>query len=319
MRHDRRTVWRTPQRDPTAARRWNQAGSRLGAVSDVDELEQASRTEPAGFRNVLCGVDGSEQSVVAVRQAVAVAEEDAKYWALSAWDPAIGMVAGMGALDVMNQLREEARGALRRAQDALPSMTPILMRGRDVAALLGGIANLEADLVAVGSHGTSRPAGVLFGSVASAMAHYAPCSVLIARESTVESFPRLILHANDGSPESLDAAYVAGRLAARHGSTVVTLHVGETRGRAVAEEAVALMETSGLEPVMRIEQGAPQRRIVEVANDVGASLIVIGSRGRTGLAALGSVSERVVHHADCSVPIVRRAAHPVQEDAIASI
>ena len=79
------------------------------------------------------------------------------------------------------------------------------------------------------------------------------------------------------------------------------------------------METSGLEPVMRIEQGSPQRRIVEVANDVGASLIVIGSRGRTGLAALGSVSERVVHHAGYSVLIVRRAAHPVQEDATASI
>lgn len=288
-------------------------------MSDVDEPHEVSPKEPARFRSVLCGVDASGQSIVAVRQAVAVAEADAKYWALSAWDPAIGMVAGMGALDVMNQLREEARGALRQAQDALPSVTPILMRGRDVAALLGGIANLEADLVAVGSHGTSRPAGVLFGSVASAMAHHAPCSVLIARESMVDRFPRLILHANDGSPESLDAAYVAGRLAARHGSTVVTLHVGETRGRAVAEEAVALMETSGLEPVMRIEQGAPHRRIVEVANDAGASLIVIGSRGRTGLAALGSVSERVMHHADCSVLIVRRPAHPAQEDATASI
>ena len=286
-------------------------------MSDVDEGQEVSPKEPGRFRSVLCGVDESEQSVVAVRQAVAVAGVDAKYWALSAWDPGVGMVAGMGALDVMNQLREEAGGALRRAQDAVPSITPILMRGRDVAALLGGIANLEADLVAVGSHGTSRLAGVAFGSVASAMAHHAPCSVLIAREPTVDSFPRMILHANDGSPESLDAAYVAGRLAARHGSTVVTLHVGETRDRAVAEEAVALLETSGLEPVMRIEQGSPHRRIVEVANGVRASLIVIGSRGRTGLAALGSVSERVVHRADCSVLIVRRAAHPAQENAAA--
>ena len=287
-------------------------------MSDGHEVQEVSSKQPARFRNVLCGVDASEQSVVAVRQAVAVAEQDAKYWALSAWDPGVGMVAGMGALDVMSQLRDEARGALRRAQDALPSITPILMRGRDVAALLGGIANLEADLVAVGSHGTSRLAGVAFGSVASAMAHHAPCSVLIARESTVDSFPRLILHANDGSSESLDAAYVAGGLAARHGSTVVTLHVGETRDRAVAEEAVALLESSGLEPVMRIEQGSPHRRIVELANGVGASLIVMGSRGRTGLAALGSVSERVVHRADCSVLIVRRAAHPAQEEASAS-
>jgi nucleotide-binding universal stress UspA family protein len=284
-------------------------------VSNADETFRSGSQRPVTFRNVLCGVDASEQSMAAVRQAVALADEGAKCWALSAWDPGLAMHAGMAALDVMHQLREESRAALHHTTDTFPSLTPVLIRGRDVAALLGGIANLEADLVAVGSHGTSRPAGVVFGSVASAMAHYAPCSVLVARESSSGAFPGLIVHANDGSPESLDAAYVAGELAARYGSTAVTLHVGETRDRSVAEEAVALMEASGLEPVMRIEQGSPHRRIVEVASGVGASLIVMGSRGRTGLAALGSVSERVVHHAGCSVLIVRRPAHPAQEEA----
>jgi nucleotide-binding universal stress UspA family protein len=145
------------------------------------------------------------------------------------------------------------------------------------------------------------------------MAHYAPCSVLIARDRP-GAFPGSIVHANDGSPESLDAACVAASLAVRYGSTAVTVCVGETQDRSVAEEAVSLMQSSGLEPVLRIEQGSPHRRIVEVANDVGASLIVMGSRGRTGLAAIGSVSERVVHHAGCSVLVVRRAAHPTQEE-----
>ena len=53
--------------------------------------------------------------------------------------------------------------------------------------------------------------------------------------------------------------------------------------RGVAEEAVALMQASGLEPVMRIEQGSPHRRVVEVASEVGASLIVItGCRSMPG-------------------------------------
>jgi nucleotide-binding universal stress UspA family protein len=285
-------------------------------MSEPDRVQNAA-DERVAFRTVLCGVDASEESMVAVRQAFAVAGEGAKYWALSAWDPALAMPAGTGTFEVMQRLRDEARLALHRAQEAVPSITPILMRGPDVAALLAGIANMEADLVAVGSHGTARAAGVLFGSVASAMAHFAPCSVLIARESSGGEFPGLIVQANDGSPESLDAARVAGELAARHGSTALTLHVGETHGRGVAEEAVALMESSGLEPVMRIEQGSPHRRIVEVANDVGASLIVMGSRGRTGLAALGSVSERVAHRAGCSVLVVRRTAHPAREDASA--
>ncbi len=194
----------------------------------------------------------------------------------------------------------------------------MLISGRDVASLLAGIAKLQADLVCVGSHGTSRAAGVLFGSVASAMAHFAPCSVLVARTPRSESFPGLLLHANDGSPESLDAARVAGRLAARYDSTVVTLHVGETDDRSVAEDAVAMIESCGREPVIRVEQGSPYRRIVEVANETDAGLIVMGSRGRTGLAALGSVSERVTHRADCSVLLVRRSAHPVEDDAESS-
>jgi nucleotide-binding universal stress UspA family protein len=278
-----------------------------------DTLEPSPRATT--FRSVLCGVDASQQSLVAVRQALAIADEDAKYWALSAWDPGLAMTAGMNSFEVLNQLREEARAALRRTTELDPSITPIIMRGRDVPALLAGIANLEADLVAVGSHGTSRPAGIVFGSVASAMAHHAPCSVLIAREPTANGFPGLIVHANDASPESRDAADVAGRLAARYGATAVTLHVGDSTDRGVADEAAALMSSSEMDPVIRIEQGSPHRRIIEVADELGASLIVMGSRGRTGLAALGSVSERVVHRADCSVLIVRRPAHPARDES----
>ena len=117
---------------------------------------------------------------------------------------------------------------------------------------------------------------------------------------------------------SFDAARVAGAIAARHDSTVVTLHVGNDldRGSAIAEESVALIEASGREPVPKVVQGSPHRRIVEVAEEGGASLVVIASRGRTGLKALGSVSERVAHRASCSVLIVRHPAHPLRDDGV---
>lgn len=274
--------------------------------------------EELAFRTVLCGIDGSSQSLEAARQGLELGSEGATYWAVSAWDPGAAVHAGVGTLDLMGKLCEQAQSALQRAEVTFPGIQPILMRGRDVPAMLAAIANLEADLVCVGSHATSRPAGILFGSVASAMVHFAPCSVLVARQSSAGTFPGRILHANDGSVESLEAARVAGRLAARHGSTVVTLHVGETHGPGVAEEAVALIESSGREPVMKVEAGSPHRRIVEVANETGASLILMGSRGRTGLAALGSVSERVTHRASCSVLIVRRPWHPVRDDTARS-
>ena len=223
--------------------------------------------------------------------------DDPHFWGVSVWDPGQAMMAGIHASEVMIDLRRERLEALQAAQRTLTGLQPILMKGGDVAGLLAALANLEADLLSIGAHGHSRAAGVLFGSVATAMARHATCSVLIARENVTDVFPGLIVHASDGSAGSLDAARVAGAIAARHHSTVVTLHVsdGLDRGSAMAEESVALIEATGLEPVPKVVQGSPHRRIVEVANETGASLVVMGSRGRTGLKALGSVSERVAH------------------------
>lgn len=53
--------------------------------------------------------------------------------------------------------------------------------------------------------------------------------------------------------------------------------------------------------------GSPESRIVEKAESIGASLIVVGSHGynRWERLLLGSVSDSVVHHAPCSVLVVR--------------
>ena len=53
--------------------------------------------------------------------------------------------------------------------------------------------------------------------------------------------------------------------------------------------------------------GKPAEEILRLAQSVGADLIVVGSKGLTGIerAVLGSVSERVVREAGCSVEVVR--------------
>ncbi|MEG4026139.1 universal stress protein [Microcoleus sp. S13C4] len=55
--------------------------------------------------------------------------------------------------------------------------------------------------------------------------------------------------------------------------------------------------------------GDPGHCICESAENWGADLIVLGRRGRTGLAEafLGSVSNYVVHHASCSVFVIQEA------------
>jgi nucleotide-binding universal stress UspA family protein len=68
--------------------------------------------------------------------------------------------------------------------------------------------------------------------------------------------------------------------------------------RAIAEEITATAD-------YRI--GEPGQEICLVAKDWGADLIVIGRHARGGLSELllGSVSNHVIHHADCSVLVVK--------------
>ncbi len=56
--------------------------------------------------------------------------------------------------------------------------------------------------------------------------------------------------------------------------------------------------------------GSPDSRIVETAEEMGADLIVLGSHGykQWERLLLGSTSDSVVHHAHCSVLVVRTAA-----------
>ena len=117
------------------------------------------------FQSIVCGIDASPPSVEAVRQAIALAADGARCSGVAAWDPGLAIHAGVHAAEAMAELREEAASALARAQAAFPTLNPILMRGAPVAVLLAAIANLEADLVSVGSHGLSRAAGVLFLSL----------------------------------------------------------------------------------------------------------------------------------------------------------
>lgn len=82
----------------------------------------------------------------------------------------------------------------------------------------------------------------------------------------------------------------------------------------VLEKALARLKriaTDSLKISSEVLQGPPAQTIVEEAERWGADLIVMGSRGLGAWSRLllGSVSNSVVHHAKCSVEIVRRSNH----------
>ena len=76
---------------------------------------------------------------------------------------------------------------------------------------------------------------------------------------------------------------------------------------AVEKSATQVLEEVGVRYTARRETGHPVDQIVGVAARSRVDLIVLGSRGLGGLESflLGSVSDRVLHHAHCPVLIVK--------------
>jgi nucleotide-binding universal stress UspA family protein len=138
-------------------------------------------------------------------------------------------------------------------------------------------------------------------------------------------FPTRILLATDGSTEAELAATTAVDLATSTNSDLHVIHVGEFVPTLLAQTEVqpAQLEREAQklldEQVRRLEEaggtvkeahlrlGRADEEIVDLAYEVGAGFIVMGSRGHGRLrrALLGSVSDSVVRHAHCPVTIVR--------------
>jgi nucleotide-binding universal stress UspA family protein len=73
--------------------------------------------------------------------------------------------------------------------------------------------------------------------------------------------------------------------------------------------AAAVFAAAGVEVDLYAQRGDPADAILDVAEERGADLIIVGNRGRTGAKRflLGSVPNRISHYAPCAVLIIRTA------------
>ena len=148
-------------------------------------------------------------------------------------------------------------------------------------------------------------------------------------------FPTKILLATDGSKEAKLAFASAADLSKKTGSELHIVYVGHmplvsyespgattldpdlsARMQEGAEEEARTMldeqmqrvgKTAGEIAELHARLGRPDAEIVGLADELGAGLIVLGSRGLGPLrrALVGSVSDSVVRHAHCPVLVVR--------------
>jgi nucleotide-binding universal stress UspA family protein len=141
-------------------------------------------------------------------------------------------------------------------------------------------------------------------------------------------FPTRILVATDGSTEAELAVTTAADLAKSTDSEVHVVHVGEMplvyhperhgyraeyeahekEAQQLLEAQVERMKGAGATVAQaHLRMGRADEEIVDLAQSIGAGLIVMGSRGQGRLrrALVGSVSGSVVRHAHCPVTVVR--------------
>jgi nucleotide-binding universal stress UspA family protein len=204
--------------------------------------------------------------------------------------------------------------------------------GSPEAEIVQTADKIGATLVVVGSRGATRLDRLLLGSVAERIVRYAHGPVLVARSHEPT---KRILAATDFSEPALPAIQAAVEEAKARGATLTLIHaIDMLPHRAMGwgapfgatwvmppPEMVAEVKRSA-EQALRGElarfafegdvcapTGDPASAILDAAREISADLVVVATKGRTGLRrmVLGSVAERVIAHAHCAVLAVRRA------------
>ena len=186
---------------------------------------------------------------------------------------------------------------------------------------------LQADLIVLGSRSLPTIPALLLGSVSYRVMHHAPCSVLVVKRPV----PRLgaLIVGVDRSPgarEALTFVKESGLVDAAQRTIVATAlpsrsFFGEgepdwwASWRSVQQAAIEFVQGMQKKLTLRedrvegtVVEGDPAAALVALAQKESADLIIVGTRGQRGLRRilLGSVSQKVMQLATCSVLTVQR-------------
>lgn len=217
-----------------------------------------------------------------------------------------------------------------------------LTAGQPDAEIVAVAEDIGAGVVVMGSKGLSGLKRSLLGSVSESVVRHAHCPVLVVRSPGREAdagqeaeetsiFPKKILFATDGSQSSAHALREAADLTNDTGSELHVVHVmliqklylsagamivggidlydkSYRRAERVLAEGVERAKEAGAPAAeAHLLEGKPDAEVVALAEEIGAGLIVVGSRGLGALtrALVGSTSASIVRHAHCPVMVIR--------------
>ncbi len=287
---------------------------------------------------ILLATDGSKDAWLATNTAIGLAMVTGSE--LHVVNVGVAVPALLKPLDVKPaRVEQEARRLLDEEVKNIENVGGTVARSHlrmgDAAQEIVDLAQEQkVGLIAMGSRGRSRIKRALIGSVSDSVVRHAQCPVMVVRWKPL-IFPAQILVATDGSEEATLAAKTAAELAQRSYSELHLVSVAaeysshydvhkpgsveslRRRAQEVLDDQVKTIEQSGGKVArkhVRASQRHPSDEIVRVAEEIGADLMVMGSRGLGGVrrALMGSVSDSVVRHAHCSVLVARKERRQTQ-------
>lgn len=278
------------------------------------------------IRHVLCPTDFSTFSERALRFGVVFAK----------WLGADATVLHVGAAGTPDRerLRDRLEAFAAPARAAAIDVKTKLFEGDVVAGILSEARRLPDALLVLGTHGHGGFENLVLGSVTEKVLRKSPIPVLTVprdpERSPGGSLPfGTILCPVDFSTSSRAAVALAASLATATGSSLVVVHVmrelpvtdaPETAHFNVPEyrrvlekeardrlKALVHETAAGRAVDMRILSGKPYRRVLHLAHEVAADLVVMGVQGRSAadLLLFGSTAHHVVRAAPCPVLTVR--------------
>ncbi len=258
------------------------------------------------FKELLCAVDGSDESLATIEQAASLAAPDAMLTLLL-----ITSHRFLGDHRAPAVLPTDAERMLKRAVDIARHAGVECRVEVDPASppshvILDWAANY--DLLAIGAPATSWFGGMFLGGVAAGAERNFSTPLLIGRAMAPRTARPRVLVASDGGEGSDELVSLAARIArAQHAEATLVHAIGPETGfhpHRIERQAHELERALGGDSEVLIEPASARALVTETARALNASLVVMSSRRLSGAHAVGSVSRRMVHQGHCPVLLV---------------
>ena len=288
------------------------------------------------LKHILLASDGSESSEGAVKEAIYLAKSCvAKLSVIYVLETNPEFeTEGLKFVEKMEHAAREHLELIRNEAAAQNVEVEAIVRRTDqpYKAIVEEAAKMKSDVIVLGRRGRTGLEKMLMGSVAAKVIGYAPCKVLVVPRFAMISCKNILI-ATDGSKYSVAAATEAIGIAKRCKSNLIIITVVHTEalssmspdtGYTQSQQEVIerqelqraernisgvkeLAEKEGIHAEGVISEGRPYEAIAKAALEKNIDLIVIGSHGRTGVSKflMGSVTERVIGHAESAVLVVK--------------